>query len=219
MNINKYTQEFIEELKEKPSVLGVVLFGSWARGNNRPNSDVDLVVILNEGYRRIVEYRYNQAFEIIYITAKSALEFWQTNRDDCAGLWSVAKVLYDKDGTIRKLQEDAWKIINEGKKVIDSYQVKQFRFSVEDGVFVAESIMDKDFATANLLLQKNIIFLTELFFDLRQLWIPSAKLRLKEIEKIKPELHSLFVTFYDGETSLKCKIDNARNIINSVFDV
>jgi predicted nucleotidyltransferase len=32
-------------LKQKSEVLGVILFGSWARGNNRPDSDVDLVVI------------------------------------------------------------------------------------------------------------------------------------------------------------------------------
>jgi predicted nucleotidyltransferase len=66
--MNNDTINFIEELKSRPEVLGVILFGSWARGNNRPDSDVDLVVILTDGYRRTVECRNKQAFEIIYTT-------------------------------------------------------------------------------------------------------------------------------------------------------
>ena len=38
--MNQETQNFVEELKKKPDVLGVILFGSWARGNNRSDSDV-----------------------------------------------------------------------------------------------------------------------------------------------------------------------------------
>jgi predicted nucleotidyltransferase len=32
--MNQETETFLEELKQKPEVLGVILFGSWARGNN-----------------------------------------------------------------------------------------------------------------------------------------------------------------------------------------
>jgi predicted nucleotidyltransferase len=80
--MNLETQNFVEELKKRQDVIGVILFGSWARGNNRPDSDVDLVVILNEGYRRTVEYRNKQAFEIIYTTEKGAFDFWESHKDD-----------------------------------------------------------------------------------------------------------------------------------------
>jgi hypothetical protein len=39
--MNQKTETFLEELKQKPEVLGVILFGSWARGNNRPDSCSD----------------------------------------------------------------------------------------------------------------------------------------------------------------------------------
>jgi len=61
-NMNETTQKFLAELQQRPDVLGVILFGSWARGNNRRDSDVDLVVILTEGYRRAVEYKDGQSF-------------------------------------------------------------------------------------------------------------------------------------------------------------
>ena len=45
--MNKTIVDFVEELKNDPNVIGVIMFGSWARGNNREDSDVDLVVLLN----------------------------------------------------------------------------------------------------------------------------------------------------------------------------
>lgn len=216
--MNNDTKQFIEELKTRPEVLGVIMFGSWARGNNRPDSDVDLVVILTEGYRRTVEYKNQQAFEIIYTTAKSALEFWQNKKDDCAGLWAVAKIVYDKDETIQKLKEKAEEIIKEGKKPIDEYQKGQFKFSAEDEIKAVESIATKDVPTANLVLNYTMNNLTSLFFDLRQLWTPAPKQRLAKIKEIKPELGTLFEEFYKDNTSLEGKLTVAQKIVPLVFD-
>src|SRR3989338_1050999 len=102
--MNEQTQKFLGELKQRPDVLGVIMFGSWARGNNRPDSDVDLVVILTEGYRRTVEHRNGQPIEIIYTTEKGAFDYWEGHKDDAAGLWEVAKILYDKDCSIEQLK-------------------------------------------------------------------------------------------------------------------
>lgn len=215
--MNQDTQEFIEELRRRHDVLGVILFGSWARGNNRPDSDVDLVVILTEGYRRTVEYKNKQAFEIIYTTAKSALEFWQSKKDDCVGLWTVAKILYDKDGTIQQLKAKADEIIKEGKKPIDEYQKAQFRFGVEDEIRAVEVLADKDRITASLVLGYAITNLTSLFFDLRQLWTPAPKQRLEKIKEIKPELYSTFEQFYKDDVSLEDKIVAAKTIVPLIF--
>ena len=97
--MNKATDSFLESLKQRKDVLGVIMFGSQARGNHRPDSDVDLVIILTEGFRRAIEYHDGQAFEIIYTTSTGALAYWESHIDDAAGLWAVAKILYDKDGT------------------------------------------------------------------------------------------------------------------------
>lgn len=55
--LNAIAQQYIEELQTDSNVLGIILFGSWARGNNRPDSDVDLLVIVQDGFKRTVEYR------------------------------------------------------------------------------------------------------------------------------------------------------------------
>lgn len=215
--MNEETKKFLEELKHRDDVLGVIMFGSWARGNNRPESDVDLVVILTEGYRRTVEHRNGQAFEIIYTTEKGALDYWESHKDDAAGLWAVAKILYDKDGIIKQLQNKIKEVLDVGKKAIDEYQLGQFRFDSEDQLKYVESILASDPTTANLMLTNKIFALTELFFDIRQIWTPAPKQRLAEIQKISPDLYSLLQQFYQEQIPLKDKLGIAKKIVPTIF--
>ena len=113
--MNTVTQQYIEKLQKSPDVLGIILFGSWARGNNRVDSDVDLLVIVQEGLKRTVEYREGQAFEITYTTEQGAMEYWQSNPDDAVELWRSAKVLFDRDGTVARLRQAGNEIKERGK--------------------------------------------------------------------------------------------------------
>jgi len=189
--MNEATKNFLEELKQRDDVIGVIMFGSWARGNNRPDSDVDLVVILTEGYRRTVEYRDGQAFEIIYTTEKGAFEYWESHKDDAAGLWTIAKILFDKNGTVERLKTKIKNVLDAGKKPIDEYQLGQFRFDAKDQLKYVENILATDPTTANLILSNKVFALTELFFDIRQMWTPAPKQRLAEIQKISPDFYAL----------------------------
>lgn len=208
--------EFINELKLRENVLGIILFGSWARGNNRLDSDIDLVVILNEGFERTVEYRNNQAFEITYTTKDSATEYWKENKDDCFGLWSAAKVLYDKDGTIKQLQNEAEAIIKTGKKAFDEVQKSHYKFDSEDTLNAVEKISKTDPATANMILNKLIFTLSERYFDLKQLWTPAPKQRLEKIKEINLGLCKLFESFYTIETN-ENKLAVAKKIVEAVY--
>lgn len=215
--MNTETQKFLDELKQRPDVLGVIMFGSWARGNNRPDSDVDLVVILTEGYRRTVEHRNGQPFEIIYTTEKGAFDYWEGHKDDAAGLWAVAKILFDKDGTVERLKTKIKEVLDAGKKAIDEYQLGQFRFDSEDQLKYVETILASDPTTANLILTNKIFALTELFFDIRQMWTPAPKQRLAEIQKNSSDFYSLLQQFYQAQISLKDKLEVAKKIVPIIF--
>lgn len=215
--MNTETQKFLDELKQRSDVLGVIMFGSWARGNNRPDSDVDLVVILTEGYRRTVEHRNGQSFEIIYTTEKGAFDYWEGHKDDAAGLWAVAKILFDKDGTVERLKTKIKEVLDAGKKAIDEYQLGQFRFDAEDQLKYVETILASDPTTANLILTNKIFALTELFFDIRQVWTPAPKQRVAKIKETSPELYSLIEKFYQESISLKDKLETGKKIVPVVF--
>jgi hypothetical protein len=217
VSLNDETQTFVEDLKQRSDVTGIVLFGSWARGNNRPDSDVDLLVILTDGFKRTVEYRNQQAFEIIYTTPQPALDFWKNNLNDCAGLWEVTQILYDKEGMVHQLQQAAEELLKLGKPPIDGDQLGQFRFDAEDQLRYVERIRHDDPTTANLILTNKVFALTELFFDIRQLWTPAPKQRLAKIQAISPELHILLEAFYHESTRLDEKLTIARNMLPIVF--
>jgi hypothetical protein len=211
-------QRFLEELNQQPHVLGVILFGSWARGNNRPDSDVDLLVIVTDGQRRCVEYRDGQAFEITYTTEQGALDYSQSHRDDTAALWDVAKVLYDKDGTIARLRDECSHLLAAGKQPLDSFQLAHWRFDAEDQLRCVESLLQSDPATANMILSNKVFALTELFFDIRQLWTPPPKQRLAKVRIVSPELYRLLVDFHAESVTLKYRTQIARNILTLVFN-
>ena len=215
--LNDETQTFVEDLKQRSDVTGIVLFGSWARGNNRPDSDVDLLVILTDGFKRTVEYRNQQAFEIIYTTAQPALDFWKNNLNDCAGLWEVAQILYDKAGVVQQLHHAAEELLKSGKPPIDADQLGQFRFDAEDQLRYVEHIRHDDPTTANLILTNKVFALTELFFDIRQQWTPAPKQRLAKIQALSPELYILLEDFYHESTRLDEKLSIARNMLPIVF--
>ncbi len=215
--MNKETKLFIEKLQTQSNVLGIILFGSWARGNNRPNSDIDLIVILKDGFKRTVEYKDDQAFEITYTTEKSVMEYWKSQKDDCAGLWKVAKILYDKDGTIKKLEKFAQKIISKGKEPLDETKLNHLKFDAGDSLEAIRAFSKTEPILANFLLNNKIFGLTELFFDIRQLWIPAPKQRFSEIREINQELFNLLNRFYQENIFLVEKIKIAEEITQIVF--
>ena len=216
--MNEQTKLFLEELKNRKEVVGVILFGSWARGNNRENSDVDLVIILEDGYQRCIENRNGQVFEIIYTTEKGAFDFWESNKDDAYGLWSVAKILFDRDGRIQTLKDKITTVLEQGKNDINSLQIEQYKSDVEDLNNYAEEIAKIDLLTAKLLIFNKVFALTELFFDVRKMWTPAPKQRLQKIKELNPTFYNLLEKFYNENTTFPEKVEIMRQITSVVFE-
>lgn len=216
--MNEQTKTFLEGLKNRQDVVGVILFGSWARGNNRPNSDVDLVVILEDGYQRCVENRDGQVFEIIYTTEKGAFDFWESNKNDAFGLWSIAKILFDRDGRIQALKERITAVLEQGKKEINSLQLEQFKFDAVDLTNYVDEIGATDPLTAKVLIFNKVFALTEMFFDVRKMWTPAPKQRLAKIKELSPTFYELLDKFYNENTTLSERVAITKQIITIVFE-
>jgi hypothetical protein len=213
--MNEETRGFVEHLTGRQDVLGVLLFGSWARGDHRPDSDVDLVVIVRAGFHRGVEYFGRQAFEIIYVTESGAFDYWAAHRDDAAAMWEVAQILHDKDGTMERLAGRARALLAEGKPPLDAAGIAHARFDVDDQLRHIASIAGADPATANLLLANNVCRLTELVFELGGRWTPPPKQRLARIDVLDPELGAHLRRFYAAPGIAELAL--VRRIVGLVF--
>ncbi len=216
--MNRETIKFIEELKKRPDVLGIVLFGSWARGDNRPDSDVDLVVLLKKGFRRTVEFKKKQSFEITYTTPAAALAFYKGHKDDCAGFWSCAKILYDKTGAAMRLKKQSIQLLRSGKSKMEPINKARLLWDASEQLASVKFKANRDLTSAMLHLHERVINMTEIFFDLKRLWTPAPKHRITKIKEISRNLYKLLKSFYTDDLSFDAKLKLARKMIPVVFE-
>jgi hypothetical protein len=207
---------FVEKSKQNEDVLAVIVFGSYVRGDGRPDSDIDLVIILRDGFKRAAEYLEDQAFEIIYTTEKAAIEYWQSHKADGVGLWNVGKILYDRDGTGERLRQYGQSLCTELPSQLDESQVVHARFDFEDSLKAINSIKGHDAATASLLVHKKVADSIEVFFGLKRTWSPAPKQQLQTIREQDLVLAGFLDRFYT-ETNLDGKINLANNISAHIF--
>lgn len=66
----------------------LILFGSRARGDSRPDSDYDVLVVLDEKDRRVIDALYDATMEVLFRTHRliSLKTYRQTDFDRFAGL-------------------------------------------------------------------------------------------------------------------------------------
>lgn len=216
MTKQEILEAFTETKKADNNVLAVVVFGSYARGNSRPDSDIDLVIILNEGYKRAAEEFEGQAFEIIYTTEKSAIDYWNSNKHDAFGLWSVAQIAFDRDGTGKRLKEYGENLCKELPERLDESKLGHLRFDAQDSIKAAEVINETDPATASLLVHKKAADLINLYFDKNQKWRPAPKQQLSAIKSMDQDLGSLYTDFY-STPDFQGKVEILKKITKSIL--
>ena len=95
------------DLAADPTVTGIFLFGSHARGDGRPDSDIDLLVVCSGPFERRVVHIDAVEFELFFNNEPDIVEFWRANEDDFTNFWADAEVLFDRSGATERLREAA----------------------------------------------------------------------------------------------------------------
>jgi hypothetical protein len=213
---NPIATQYFNKLQANENVLGIILFGSWARGNNRADSDIDLLVIVKDGFKRTVETYEGFDFEMTFTTQAGAIKFWSENPNDCVDLWESGQVIFDRDGTIQRLQAFAIKLKTKGKAALDSNSRKHIIFDINDQLKGIDLLLENDPNTALLLLHKQVASLCNYYFDFNQLWTPAPKQILQTIQKSNPQLAGRIRDFYtlDGDLVVKWRL--AREIADII---
>ena len=211
-------QQFLDELQQDPDVLALILFGSHARGEHRPDSDIDLLVIIPEGQTtRRIETRAGATYEMIWVTEVEALNYWESDRDGCYGVWQDAKIIFDRNGAAERLRLGAEKIIAEGKRELTGLELAHARFDAEDQLRAIKKLAEDDLPAANHALQRKVSALVELFFEIERLWTPPPKKAIQLIRRTNPKLGGLLDLFYASELSFEKSVSLAEAIIQETF--
>lgn len=212
-------QAFFEELYGKPEVLGLILFGSYARGDARPDSDIDLLVIVAEGEtERKIEAKAGNTYEMVWTTESEALRYWQGDRDGCYWLWLDAQIIFDKDGSTERLQAGASQILAEGKPELSASEALHRRFDFEDQLRAVKWLAGEDIPAANHALQLVASQLVTSYFDIKRLWQPPPKKALQTIRATNPKLGLLLDALYAPQTTFEDSVALAEAIVQELFD-
>src|SRR4051794_4872151 len=217
--MNEAIQRFVDELAADPAVRGVILFGSHARGNARPDSDADLVVLVErDQFEMGFAERDGQKFELLRWSEAVAIRYATDNPDNAADFWQAAQILYDPDGAAARLRDHAAEMLAEGKPPMDEAWRAWSRWASEDRLDAAAALAANDPAAAHLVLHERVIDLTATFFDLRQQWTPPTKRRPARIADLHPGLHDLLTAFYADGASFKDQLAFARRMLPLIYD-
>lgn len=209
-------QSFIDELKDREEVLGVVVFGSYARGQHRPDSDIDLYVLIKQGSYRGIEQRQGINFEIVFSSAEESRLFAKKRPDDLLNLWRDGRILYDKEGGIRQLQKEAHELEKKGKPALDEQTLNHLRFSAEDTLRAVSGFADKDKSSATLTFHKLLHNLIILYFDKNRIFIPAPKQMIPYLRDTFPNVAEIIDDLY-READLKKQIPHVRKLMDTIF--
>ncbi|HET9913342.1 MAG TPA: nucleotidyltransferase domain-containing protein [Anaerolineales bacterium] len=101
----KAIDQVVKQIVEKFKPQKIILFGSYARGNPRPESDVDMLVVMNTPFKDVhqaiqicqqVEYRFG--LDLIVHTPKYLAQRVKTGDWFLREVLREGKVLYESKG-------------------------------------------------------------------------------------------------------------------------
>lgn len=216
MATDERMRAFVDRHTARGDVLAVILFGSHARGNPRPDSDIDLLVIRREGHARVVEYHEGQAFEVVYETEEGARAFWDANGNDAFGLWQVAQVLHDQDGPGARLRSYGDRVLATRPPPPTAEHIAHAHFDAMDTLRAVEVLLESDPATAAVLTNRMVDTEVELFFRLRGEWTPPPKQRIDAVRRVDSALGGLVNRFHEARSPTE-RTEVASLIVERVF--
>jgi predicted nucleotidyltransferase len=216
--MNEAIQRFVDELAADPAVRGVILFGSHARGNARPDSDADLVILVErDQFEMGFAERDGQKFELLRWSEAVAIRYATDNPDNAADFWQVAEILHDPDGAAARLRDHSAEMLAEGKPPMDEPRRAWSRWASDDRLDAAAGIAEDDPAAARMVMHERVIDLTATFFDVRGEWTPPTKRRSGRIADLDPGLHGLLTAFYTDGTSFAEQLALARQMLPLIY--
>ena len=187
---------FMRELESREDILGAAVFGSYARGDARPDGNIDLFVLVRDGVRRDLERRDGKTYEILYASEKEAKAFYEQNPDDCVATWADARIAFEKDGGLLRLRAYADLLREKGKSSAGTTDVLHRKFEAQDKLRTVRDIAATDMPSAFMYLHELAGRLLEYRFHMLGRWAPPPRVRLTILRRDEPALAALFDEFY-----------------------
>lgn len=214
--MEKEILKFLENYRHKSDILGLLIFGSFARGENRKNSDIDVFVLVKEGKKRDVIFTKNHTFEFVYSSQKESRKFAKQRPDAYLNMWNDAKIIFDKAGILKKMKKSSEKLKRLGKQSLSAKSIEHSKFDFDDSLKASKEIFKNDPATASMFLEKTFLSILQFYFDKNKIWTPPPKKIISFIKKNDSSFGQEIDKFYI-ENKFDEKLKIAQNCLLLLF--
>lgn len=209
----KGIQQYIEELKKFPEVIGILITGGLARGFADKFSDIDIEFFLHEkdfdkwerkSPVKLNRKIYNNDVEIEFFNFEG---FSDSNNDDSnwtmENRWdkSRSKIVYDPDGKVRKLLES--KVVFRKDELKESIK-RAHKYAYWFGNMVSESWLERgDIVSATSSINIALENLVDFLFLINGEFIPHRKWKffyVKGLDTLPRDFSERFNNVYLAKT-------------------
>ncbi|MDB5245511.1 MAG: hypothetical protein JWN90_616 [Parcubacteria group bacterium] len=216
MELPRPIELYLKDLEANPNKLGLSVFGSWARGDNRPDSDIDIFILTENLERREIEEMGDVTLEIVYASEEEARKFAFKRMDSFLNMWRDAEIVFDKTGGLARLKEFAAETEAAGKPALQPWELKHRQFDIEDSIRAVAHMSETDQSTAEMFLQRTVYNLLQFYFDKNRIWSPAPKKQLVWMRANDPGMADTFDAFY-AAASMQDKLELAEALLKLVF--
>lgn len=119
----KIVQEIVRKYKKDSAVIGIRLLGSVGRGEERPDSDVDIEIILTKGnkWQWYKKRKYGVHIDFVMCSKKHLL--YQLTKYPYLNYINLDKrILYDRTGILKKMKLEIKKYMITHPKVLKFWE-------------------------------------------------------------------------------------------------
>lgn len=151
-------KEFLKNYEEDDDIIGALLCGSYATGNQNQYSDIDIYLISKNSctYRErgntesnsyLIEYFINPIYKIEEYMEEEHL----TGGMSTTNIFAYGKIIYDLDGSVKKLQDKALEYVDKPLENIKSYKLDMNNYSLWNSLDELKLCLETDNPEFNLI--------------------------------------------------------------------
>lgn len=211
-------ERFVVERTELGGVSAALLYGSYARGTQHEKSDVDIIFVVDEGFRSELVVHEGLDFEVLEATKSSMFDHWRMNWDEDRHwyLWKDAVVIYDRDDDGAEIVEYARSRV--GERLPWSPEQIENRRQVMLAKFERIKYLSRtDPGTSAILLVELVGDVAQSWFKINGRFVPSPKEFLATFAEDCPRLEDLFRDFHLNSSELEARFGQAENMLKVVY--
>ena len=201
---NQALRQAVEYILSRFEPVGMIAAGSILRGAPDATSDLDIYVIHHAPFRQRIQKLFNGIPAEIFVNPPAAIVKYfaseqAAGRPLTAHMLATGYVILATDPVVNALCEQARTLLMQAPPFTDA-QCTVARYMAATGYEDATDVVQRDPATAGMLLSQAVTSMLQYAFQARHRFLPRNKELLDQLAQMDPELAQASRSFFQADS-------------------